>query len=132
MIANINNTMICYGHPVSILSQITHNMFRVHERRLTENNPSVVPCFFNLFVVFAKEILTGKILFNSGHEPSPELKAKPCNRVKIFTCLADLLHTALNRIAKRRNYAVDMRMQAEVLPPGMQYAYCAAFRRVMT
>jgi hypothetical protein len=83
-------------------------------------------------VVFGQEILTGKILFHSGHEPSPELKAKPGNRVKVFTGLADLFHAALNRIAKRRNYAVDMRMKAEVLPPGMQYAYGAAFRRVMT
>jgi hypothetical protein len=35
-------------------------------------------------------------------------------------------------MAKRRNYAMDMRMKAEVLPPGMQYAYGAAFRSIMT
>jgi hypothetical protein len=95
-------------------------MFRFSERRFTVNNPSIVPCFFNLFEVFGQEILTGKMLFNSGHEPSPELKAQPGNRIKVFACLADLFHAALNRIAKRRNYAVDMRVQAEVLPPGMQ------------
>jgi hypothetical protein len=85
-----------------------------------------------MVVVFRKKILTGKMLFHSGHEPSPELKAQPGNRIKIFACLTDLFHAALNRIAKSRNYAVDMRMKAEVLPPGMQYAYGAAFRRVMT
>ena len=63
---------------------------------------------------------------------TPELKAQSGNRVKIFPCLTDLLHVAPNRIAKRRNYTVDMRMKAEILPPGVQYAYGAAFRRVMT
>ena len=124
--------MICYGHTVGILSEISHNMFRFSKRRFTVNNPSVVPCFFNMVVVFGKEILTSKMLFHSGHEPSPELKTKPGNRVKVFACLADLLHAALNGITKCRNYTVDMRMKAEVLPPGMQYAYGAAFHRVMT
>jgi hypothetical protein len=132
MFAYFNNTMVGNCHTVGVLSEISHNMFRFSERRLTVNNPAIVPCFFNLFVVFGQDILTGKMLFHSGHEPSPELKAKPDNRIKVFACLADLFHAALNGIAKRRNYAVDMRMKAEVLPPGMQYAYGAAFRSVMT
>jgi hypothetical protein len=132
MICDINNTMICYGHPVGILSEISHNMFRFAERRLTVNNPAIVPCFFNLFVVFGQEVLSGKIPFHFGHEPSPELKAQTGNRVKVFTGLADLFHTALNRIAKRRDYTVDMWMKAEVLSPGVQYAYGAAFRSIIT
>jgi hypothetical protein len=132
MIAYFNNTMICYGYTVGILSKISHNMFWFPERRFTVNNPSIVPCFFNMVVVFGKEILTGKMLFHSGHEPSPELKAKPDYRVKVFACLPDLFHAALNGITKRRNYTMDMGMQTEVLPPGMQYAYGAAFSRVMT
>jgi hypothetical protein len=132
MICDINNTMICYGHPVSILTEISNNMLRFTKGWLAVYNPSIVPGLFNLFVVFGQEILSGKMLFHSGHEPSPELKAQPGNRIKVFPCLADLFHAALNRIAKRRDYAVDMRMKAEVLPPGMQYAYGAAFRSIMT
>jgi hypothetical protein len=132
MFTDINNTMICYGHTVGILSEISHNMIWFSKRRFTVNNPSIVPCFFNLFVVFGQEILTGKMHFHSGHEPSPELKAQLSNRVKIFTCLTDLLHAAFKGITKCRNYTVDMRMKAEVLPPGMQDAYGAASRRIMT
>jgi hypothetical protein len=119
MIININNAMICYGHPVSILTEISNNMLRFTKGRLAVHNPSIVPCFFNLFVVFGQEILSGKMFFHSGHEPSPEFKTKPGNRIKVFPCLADLFHAALNRIAKRRDYTVDMRMKAEVLSPGM-------------
>ena len=132
MICDINNTMICYGHPVGILSEISHNMLWFTKGWLAENHPSFVPGLFNLLVVFGQEILSDKMLFHSGHEPSPELKAKHGNRVKVFACLADLLHAALNRIAKGRDYTVDMRMKAEVLSPGVQYAYCTAFSSMMT
>jgi hypothetical protein len=83
-------------------------------------------------VVFRKKILTGKMLFHSGHELSPELKAQSGNRVKVFACLAYLPHTAFNCIPKRRYDTVYMGMKAEVLPPGMQYADRTAFRSVMT
>jgi hypothetical protein len=132
MIININNAMICYGHPVSILTEISNNMLRFTKGWLAVYNPSFVPGLFNLFVVFGQEILSDKMLFHSGHEPSPELKAQPGNRIKIFACLADLLHAALNGITKCRNYTMDMRMQAEVLSPGVQYAYCTAFSSIMT
>src|SRR4030043_1634924 len=132
MICDINNTMICYGHPVGILSEISHNMLWFTKGWLAVNHPSFVPGFFNTVVKLRQEIHCGKILFHSCHELTPELKTKPGNRIKVFPCLADLFHVALNRMAKRRNYAMDMRMKAEVLPPGMQYAYGAAFRSIMT
>src|SRR4030042_2263909 len=132
MICDINNTMICYGHAVGILSEISNNMFRFTKGWLAVNHPSFVPGLFNLFVVFGQEILSGKMLFHPGHDLTPELKTKPGNRIKVFPCLADLFHAALNRIAKRRDYTMDMRMKAEVLPPGVQYAYCTAFRSIMT
>ena len=72
MFAYFNNTMICYGYMVGILAEISHNMFRFSKRRLTVNNPAIVPYFFNMVVVFGKEILTGKMLSHPGHEPSPE------------------------------------------------------------
>jgi hypothetical protein len=132
MICDINNTMICYGHPVGILSEISNNMLWFTKGWLAENHPSFVPGYFNMAEIFRQETLTGKMLFHSGHEPSPELKTQPGNRVKVFACLAELPHTALNGIAKSRNYTMDMRMKAEVLPPGVQYAYCTAFRSIMT
>ena len=132
MIAYFNNTMIGNCHAVGILTEISNNMFRFAKGWLAVNNPPFVPGFFNMVGVFRQESLTGKMLFHSRHEPSPELKAESGNRVKVFTCLTDLSHTALNPIAKRRNYTVDVRMKAEVLPPGMQYAYGSAFRRVMS
>jgi hypothetical protein len=132
MFTYFNNTIVGYSHTVGILSEISDNMFRFTKRRFTVNNPWGFPCFSNMFVVLGKEILSGKILFHSGHEHSPELKTKHFNRIKIFASLTDLLHAALNGMAKRRNYTMDMRMQAEVLSPGMQYAYGAAFGRVMT
>jgi hypothetical protein len=127
MFTYFNNTIVGYSHTVGILSEISDNMFRFTKRRFTVNNPWGFPCFSNMFVVLGKEILCGKMLFHPVHEPSPELKAKPGNRVKVFARLSYLLHIALNGITKCRNYTMDMRMQAEVLSPGMQYAYGAAF-----
>jgi hypothetical protein len=132
VLAYFNNTMIGDCHTVRILTEISNNMFRFAKGGLAVNNPPFVPGYFNMAEIFRQETLTGKMLFHPGHEPSPELKAQSGNRVKVFACLAELPHTALNGIAKSRNYTMDMRMKAEVLPPGMQYADRTAFRRVMT
>ncbi len=124
--------MICDGHPVSILAEISNNMFRFTKGWLTENNPSFAPGLFNMVAIITQEILCGKMLFHSGHELTPELKAKSGDRVKVFAGLADLLQVAPEGIAKCGNNAVHMGMKTEVLPPRVQYAYSAAFRRVMT
>jgi hypothetical protein len=130
-LGNINNTMIGYGHPVSILAKISKNMLCRSKGRLTENYPWLAPCSFNMLAVSRQKLISGEILLNPIHEPAPELKTQLSNRVKIFTCFTDMFHFAFDGIAKGRNNAVYVRMQAQVLSPGMKYADGSALNRVM-
>jgi hypothetical protein len=130
-VSNTDNTMVGYGHPVSVLAKITENMLCRAKGRFTENHPWFAPCSFYLITVMRQKLILGKILLNPVHEPAPELKAQLSNRVKVFTGLADVFHTARNGISKRRNYAMYMRMEAQVLTPCMKYAYGSALNPVM-
>jgi hypothetical protein len=117
---------------VSILAKVTDKMFSSTQRTLAENDPWFVPCSFNLISVFRQKLLLSEILLHSVHEPSPELKTKLSDRVKIFTLLSDMFHTTPDGVSQGRNNTMYVRMEAQVLPPGMQYTDGSALNPVMT
>lgn len=79
--SNSSNTMIGYGHPVSVLARVSEYMLCRAERRFTENYPWLAPRSFNLIAVIRQKVIFGEILLNPIHEPAPELKAELSDRV---------------------------------------------------
>ncbi len=84
MISDINNSMICNCHPVYILAKVTYDIFNFPQRWFAVNNPWFIPCSFNLIPVIRKKLYSREILLHSVHEPSPELKTQPGDRVQVF------------------------------------------------
>jgi hypothetical protein len=132
LIIYADKTMIGNGHPVSILAKITHHMFRIAKGRFTVNDPWFVPCMFYLRQILRDDFLFRQTTFKPGHKYAPELQTQLHNRKKISAASSNILKSAIKGMTQCRNYAMNMRVERKVLPPGMQDAYSAGFSCKMT
>jgi hypothetical protein len=132
MIINVKDAVIADSKAMDILAKVTDNMLRFTKGRFAMNHPRFMPCSFKLLPVIGQESRAGKMFFHSFHKLCTKAETQLNDGVKIFAITGGVFHFAFKGTPQGRNDAVYVRMKAQVLSPGMQYADGTALHGVMT
>jgi len=131
VITDIEDTVIGDCYTTGILAQVSHQVFGFSEGRLTMHIPWFFPRGINRCFVLFQQFLFSQPALDAAHHLSAKGNTKLSYRIEIFSFFAYVFHVTCQRLASGRHNAMHMRVQAQVLSPGLKHHHRAAFHAVV-
>lgn len=126
-IVHVQDTIISNGHPVRVLPQVFDHMVGICQRRFAVYHPFGLIGLLNLIIEQGKLVFFAQRAFEAVEELSFKSFAQLMYRIEILTRMPNVFPSSIQRIAGSRNKAMHVRVQREVLSPGVQHSHRPGF-----